>query len=343
MLKISVKRMQNVEASLIRLLKVVIISILFLIFLPQGTNLMDREFEIYFFHILINFETDVDSWKWIFYKPNRTYTTFQGIFESEDDPSNLKFVNSANGGMTPEEKCETDSECVAIIKTANISTAILVDYLDVDTFKMSNEKTTLLKIKDVTKDTNVDATNAWDDIDTCCPKHEKVDTKKLLETINDTMPRISCDIPPDQFLARYVKKREPVILVNCTKEWIAQKEWSLEKLLSEKKGNLKWRSDFETHNSYFKKFDSVDNLPGKLLQKIKESNGTIRVFDPIGRRKHSFGRKNGSNLDTDKMHLFSQYDKPNPVPTDYFDMAGVLTDYQWIIISQKDTGKKRVL
>jgi len=152
------------------------------------------------------------------------------------------------------------------------------------------------------------------------------------------MPRISCDIPADEFLTKYVKKREPVILVNCTKNWIAQKEWYINKLLNENEGNLKWRSDIQTQNSSLKRFEHLENFSGKLLNQVMESNGTIRVFDPLGRRKHTLERKNGTKLDTDKMHLFEQYDKPSPVPEDYFEKAGLLTDYQWIIISQKDTG-----
>ena len=228
---------------------------------------MDREFDIYFFHILINVETDIDSWKWIYYKPNRNYATFPGTFESEDVSPNLKFVNQDVDGITPEDKCEMDSECVAIVKTDDVPTAVLVDYLDIDDFKMSLDKITLLKIKNVTKDTNIDATNAWDDIDTCCPKHRKTNTKELLKTINDTMPRISCDIPAEDFLDKYVRKREPVILVNCSKEWIAQTNWSLEKLLNEKGGKLKWRSDFESQSSSFKKFENVDDLSGNLIKK----------------------------------------------------------------------------
>ena len=39
-----------------------------------------------------------------------------------------------------------DSECVAIVKTKNVSTAMVIDFLDVETLKISDEKTTFLKI-----------------------------------------------------------------------------------------------------------------------------------------------------------------------------------------------------
>ena len=91
-------------------------------------------------------ETDKDSWKWIFYKTTRTYLRFQGTFQSEDDLTNLQFVNQEVDGVAPEEKCEMDSKCVAIVKTFNTSTAVLMDNILFYTFKMSENKSTLLKM-----------------------------------------------------------------------------------------------------------------------------------------------------------------------------------------------------
>ena len=109
---------------------------------------------------------------------------FPGIFESEEEFSNLQFVTEGEDGVAAEEKCEVNEDCVAVVKTNNVSTAVLMDYLDIDTFKASEDKVTLLKIINATKDTNVDAANAWDDIDTCCPKHSKTNTNELLKSIN---------------------------------------------------------------------------------------------------------------------------------------------------------------
>ena len=39
------------------------------------------------------------------------------------------------------------------------------------------------------------------------------------------------------------------------------------------------------------------------------------------------------------MHLFSDYSIPDPIPRDLYDRAGILTDFQWIIISDKWTGE----
>ena len=302
---------------------------------------MDREFDIYFFHVLKNIENDVDSWKWIFYRPNRAFSEFPGIFGSEETFRNLQYIDENDGGA--EEKCVSDIECIAIVKTKNVSRVILLNYLDLDKFELSDKKVTMLKIQNVTKYSNVDAFDAWTNLDRCCPKHGKTDTNKLLRSINDTMLRISCSIPTEEFLYKYVKRRKAVILVNCTKEWIAQTRWSFENLLNEKSGKLWWNCAFESQDSYVKPFENVFVLSGKVLTKIIERNGTISVFDEIGRRKHTIKRRKGINVPSDKMHLFSDYDKPVPVPRDYYEQAGILTDYQWIIISNKDTGRYGII
>ena len=47
-------------------------------------------------------------------------------------------------------------------------------------------------------------------------------------------------------------------------------------------------------------------------------------------------QKGGSQLATDKLHLFADYSTPKPLEgVDKFDKAGILTDYQWIIASHK--------
>ena len=72
-------------------------------------------------------------------------------------------------------------------------------------------------------------------------------------------------------------------------------------------------------------------------QEIIRGNGTVRIFDKLGRRMHTMARrKQGIQLDTEKLHLFDDYATPRPLRgLDKADTAGVLTDYQWIIASHK--------
>ena len=119
-------------------------------------------------------------------------------------------------------------------------------------------------------------------------------------------------------------------------------------------GNKAWRCDWElrkqSEGSKFKVPDD-ESLKGSMIQVTKSPsnqevlkplkeiirrNGTLRIFDKLGRRMHTMARHNGTTLATDKLHLFNDYSTPQPLHgVDKFDKAGVLTDYQWIIASHK--------
>ena len=84
--------------------------------------------------------------------------------------------------------------------------------------------------------------------------------------------------------------------------------------------------------------ESIESRSFKTFetQEIIRRNGTLRIFDKLGRRMHTMARHNGTTLATDKLHLFNDYSTPQPLHgVDKFDKAGVLTDYQWIIASHK--------
>lgn len=53
---------------------------------------MDRMVQIYFFHVSMHVETDVKSWKWIYYKPARNFIIFPGVFQGGWKTENIKFT-----------------------------------------------------------------------------------------------------------------------------------------------------------------------------------------------------------------------------------------------------------
>ena len=141
---------------------------------------------------------------------------------------------------------------------------------------------------------------------------------------------------PAEFSARYVRRRVPVILEGCSSHWPAN-SWSLSALLGGEDSHREWNVDFKTNLSGFS--INKTSLSGENITNIRESNGTIRIFDPISRRLHTNLRREGNQELSDKMHLFSDYSTPDPIPRDLYDRAGILTDFQWIIISDKWTGE----
>ena len=46
----------------------------------------------------------------------------------------------------------------------------------------------------------------------------------------DNIPRISCNVTKNYFFERHVRRRDPVILTNCTDSWKA-KHWSFEGIM----------------------------------------------------------------------------------------------------------------
>ena len=73
-------------------------------------------------------------------------------------------------------------------------------------------------------------------------------------------------------------------------------------------------------------------------EEIIRRNGTVRIFEELGRRYHTMARrgKEGVELASDKLHLFNDYSTPKPLQSvDKFGKAGILTNYQWIIASPK--------
>ena len=91
---------------------------------PQGTYLPERQYQMFFFHLLVNLETDYSAWKWNFYRAKKTFLEFPGIFASTD-PFDLD--EEVNTGSL--EVCAKEASCVGVELPANR----LLSYLDLDT------------------------------------------------------------------------------------------------------------------------------------------------------------------------------------------------------------------
>ena len=109
--------------------------------LLPATLLPDRKFQIFFFHLLINLENDLDSWKWNFYRSNKTFIELPGVFlgsevlegvgrEGEEVPEGV--------GREGEERarafCEGREDCVGL----ELPSLKALSYLDFDTRRCCN-------------------------------------------------------------------------------------------------------------------------------------------------------------------------------------------------------------
>ena len=141
----------------------------------------ERQFQIFFFHLLINMETELGAWKWNFYRANKTYLQFPGKFASTDPLEDEK-----PGSLVD---CSKDVSCVGM----ELPTHHLLSYLDLDSLRKVPGVTTMVKALDVHGDTNIDAGNSWENLDLCCPKSGKV-TDAQVAKIHDHLERVPCDM-----------------------------------------------------------------------------------------------------------------------------------------------------
>ena len=174
-------------------------------------------------------------------------------------------------------------------------------------------------------------TSSWDldQLDLCCPHNYDVE-EEVDWQINDSLERVPCDLDPLEFHKRFVTRQEPVVLVNCSSSWEAAQAWNTEDLLKLGDGKLRWRTDFLERRAggLLATWGSKTFLPGWRVAEILARNGTARVF-------HSLGRRSSNPAG---VGLFQDYKTPNPLPEDLYGGAALSTDYQWLILSQADTG-----
>ena len=130
---------------------------------------------------MINLETELGAWKWNFYRANKTFLQFPGLFVS------TKPLDEKPGSL---ESCSNYATCVGM----ELPTHRLLSYLDLDSLRKVPGITTMVKALAVHGDTNIDSKDSRENLDTCCPKSGKV-TDALVAKIDDHLERVSCDIP----------------------------------------------------------------------------------------------------------------------------------------------------
>ena len=130
---------------------------------------------------MINLETELGAWKWNFYRANKTFLQFPGLFAS------TKPLDEKPGSL---ESCSNYATCVGM----ELPTHRLLSYLDLDSLRKVPGITTMVKALAVHGDTNIDSRNSRENLDTCCPKSGKV-TDALVAKIDDRLERVSCHMP----------------------------------------------------------------------------------------------------------------------------------------------------
>ena len=84
----------------------------------------------------------------------------------------------------------------------------LLDHLNLDTFRPSRHRVTLVKALNVTRDTRIEASSAWDlgDISFCCPRNRPVEDYVIRAGIRDTLQRASCSMDKQEFFNKFIRQ-----------------------------------------------------------------------------------------------------------------------------------------
>ena len=213
--------------------------------------------------------------------------------------------------------------------TPGSTTSRLLDYIDMDSFLPKLDTVTMVRTNPELP-TGIVGSSSWDldRLDLCCPPSLEVEEENW--EVEDSLERVPCDLDPREFSERFVRRQEPVVLVNCTTSWPAAKTWNTKDLLNLGSGHLRWRTDFVERRAggILATWGSKTFLPGWRVAQILARNGTARVFHSLARRSNNPA---GAGL-------FQDYSTPAPLPEDLYKGAHLATDYQWLILSQAGTG-----
>ena len=123
------------------------------------------------------------------------------------------------------------------------------------------------------------------------------------------------------------------MLVNCTQNWPARTSWSFDKFLTINGGQELWRTDFISNHDILQLWGQKEHIPGNLISQIRTNNGSVRLFEVLGRRRSKYDKDNEYHF---KTQLMEDYERPSPIPEDLYHLSGLDTDYQWAIIRSED-------
>ena len=127
-------------------------------------------------------------------------------------------------------------------------------------------------------------------------------------------------------------------MTGCTTGWKAQSEWSMKSLLGMENGNKEWVTN-HIPDSEENQSGQKTPLRGQTVLDMLANKKTIRIFDPLSVRSSTLTRENNQPIPpTDKMELLDDYEVPKALPENLFSRCGILTDYQWSVLSSPNTG-----
>jgi hypothetical protein len=262
--------------------------------------------QVFFFHLLVNLETDLASVQWTTYRARRPFLAFPGAFH-ERGPGR-RVARAAGRAL-----CLADTACLGLLLRSNSSAALTLDYLDMDSFSPLPDTVTLVRTDP--RGGGLVGSSAWDlaSLDLCCPATPEGSGPRGPPA--DSLERVPCSIHPAEFHARFVSRGEPVVLAGCASSWPAL-AWRLPTVLGAGAGTRLWRTDWRERRAggLLEAWGAKELLPGRRVAAILANNGTARVFHSLGRRSR----------DPAGAPLLADYSPPPALPRDLYKVTAGL-------------------
>ena len=300
-----------------------------------------QEFNIFFFHLLLNFEDGAESWNWVTYKAERDFVRFENLH----DPTALSQASSkALQISSAKTKCmKMRSRCAGILENMNAGT--ILSTLSLNMLEPTKGHHTLVKLEFPYSGAGegISGEDTYENIDRCCPKTELTQSvwQELVDRASTSkVPNVvSCNMDPDLFQHDYVLQTRVGKLRGCEKGWVA-KHWTIEDLLLRGNTTWLWNTNFVDNSGVVKDTSEQGKLrPGTEALDMIKRNLTVRLFDPIARHESYMNLRKGYKTErTNKLELRQEYSCPQVFRKDLFEECQILTDYQWMLLSGPNTG-----
>ena len=191
-----------------------------------------------------------------------------------------------------------DSNIVAIQRKRMVAYS-KIDFADLivsknsdDTIVLNIEKTDMI-------------THTFPKIDRCCKVNE-LNGRNIEYDGIDNLDRIKCDISKNDFIEKYVNKRQSVMMVGCQESWKA-KHWTIENLLDKYNDSLIWETVYQKNVEAQK---IKEYLQSHEVKKLINSGYFVKIFQKLPKVWLIKALENKQLL----LELIEGYTLPKPMP-----------------------------
>ena len=143
-------------------------------------------------------------------------------------------------------------------------------------------------------------------IDRCCKVNE-LNGRNIEYDGIDNMERIECDISKNDFVEKFVNKRQSVIMVGCQESWKA-KHWTIENLLDKYNGSLIWETVYQKNVETVK---IKEYLQSNEVKNLIDSGFFVKIFHKLP--KNWLIKEEVENKEL-LLELIEGYALPKPMP-----------------------------